>query len=146
MDDNQAAISESDQVAKAAKADNSQVPIEIWREWNETTFLHITPTQLEAPLNVMRGSTLRWWKRKVLKEAVLYLEDKYGNLKWASDQQDLKGEWMGKVRYKTSGKVKLRTVMRTEAGRNMGVIGDAIFHTQLSGWWEWKDSSNLLFW
>ena len=59
MEDHQAAILELDQMSKAAKADNTWVPVDLWREWIETMFQHLIPTQLKESLNVLRVAMLR---------------------------------------------------------------------------------------
>ena len=70
MAGHQAVISELYWVSKAAKVKYAWVLVELWSEWINPMFPHLTSSQLKTSFDVLRGAMLRWRKMKVLKEAV----------------------------------------------------------------------------
>lgn len=70
LDDYLAAALAADRDAKAAKANNVLVLVELWHKWVEPMFPHLLLVKLEEALVRLRAAALRWWKRHLQKEAI----------------------------------------------------------------------------
>jgi len=114
---------EEDRNAKATKADDARIPVEMWDEEILNEFPHLELTrEVQAAINILREWMLRKWRRNVFRSFCKYLHSNHGP-NWIS------------IESRNGDLVK-----DVEAGR------DCLRRNSLATWFEWLGGSRPFFW
>lgn len=110
------------------KADDAEVPKHLWNERVLAEIPGLIPgPEHIAALDTIRGMCTLYWRRKVTRSFIRYMESKHG-LDWGRRQ-------------------RLDELVRSSELRQDVVAGlDCLTRTWKANWWEWLGGSQLFFW
>lgn len=134
-EDHQAVVEQSDRNAKAVKADDACVPVELWHEWIKPDWPGLSEEEFTRSADVLCQGMLRWWKRHLRQKMCSYLAKRFGAPSWKNGTYC--GGWMDAPRYRKSRKG--REPQLTELGKDIMVMQNALHRATLTDWWEWKN-------
>ena len=147
----------------AVKSDAAVVDTSIWLQHffngggflSEGRFLKALPSRhslLDQPMDVLRGVSLVWWKRRLVKEYSTYLIDKFESWKaYLQQTSTLKVivYHKGTYRWSAHGLSQYKEWWRNRIllSHSEWMKGcDALLRALKSSWWEWEDGSAPFYW
>lgn len=110
----------------ATKADDAEIPFQLWYDRILSPHSSITLEQKTTPLNNVRTFALWWWQRRIMKEFLTWFKSKYPIFSQRLEVREI-------LWYKRAWK-------DWQAGQ------DCIRRCANSSWWEWDLGSRPLHW